>query len=41
MRALPRPLCKKGPHPKPGVRKTVSVPAVMSAGTILAYIVAV
>ena len=26
---------------KPGVRKTVSAPAVMSAGTILAYIVAV
>ena len=32
---------KRYPPQKPGVRKTVSVPAVMSAGTILAYIVAV
>ena len=31
----------KGPAPIRSVRKTVSVPAVMSAGTVLAYIVAV
>ena len=32
---------QKDPVQKAGARKTVSVPAVMSAGTVLAYIEAV
>jgi hypothetical protein len=32
---------KKRTGAKEGVRKTVSVPAVMSAGTVLVYIVAI
>ena len=32
---------EKSPHQKAGARKTVLVPAVMSAGTFLAYIEAV